>query len=212
MSDPLTGLPDQREPSPVDVNAAIRDTATIARNEYKYVAELQLDLGDLPPVLGYPSEFHQVVLNLIVNAAHAIADAGHGPNHRGTITVSSWSKAAGDGVDAGGCACVRVSDDGCGMPPEVRAHIFDPFFTTKEIGRGTGQGLTIVYAVVVEKHHGRIDVDSTPGRGTTFTIHLPLASGGQRPPVARSAPGTTGSGNPRTDRWCDDQTPAGERQ
>jgi len=161
------GHPDQREPTPVDVNAAIRDTAIIARNEYKYIADLHLDLGDVPAVLGYPSEFHQVVLNLIVNAAHAITDAGNGPAHRGSIRVRSWTDATS--------ACIAVTDDGCGMSPQTRARIFEPFYTTKEVGRGTGQGLTIVYTVVVEKHHGSIDVDSTPGIGTTFTIHLPLA-------------------------------------
>jgi PAS domain S-box-containing protein len=164
------GHPDGRDPAPIDINTAIRDTAVIARNEHKYIADLVLDLGEVPNVLGYPSEFHQVVLNLIVNAAHAIVDAVPDASRRGTITVRSW-------VDDTH-ACVSVTDDGCGMPPEVRKRIFDPFFTTKEVGRGTGQGLTIVHGVVVDKHHGGIDVDSAPGQGTTFTIRLPLPTAG----------------------------------
>lgn len=178
------GHPDHREPSPIDINGAIRDTATIARNEHKYVADLQLDLGLIPPVLGYPSEFHQVVLNLIVNAAHAVADAiaaapapADDREPRGTILVRSW---ADDTM-----AHISVTDNGCGMTPEIREHIFDPFFTTKEVGRGTGQGLTIVYNVVVEKHHGAIDVESAPGKGTVFTVHLPLS-----PTLGRSVQNT----------------------
>ena len=159
------GHPDARNPTHVDVNAAIRDTAVIARNEHKYVADLHLDLGEVPPVLGYPSEFNQVVLNLIVNAAHAIIDSDPGAARRGAITVRSW-------VDDT-YACVAVTDDGCGMTPETKARIFDPFFTTKVVGRGTGQGLTIVHNVIVEKHHGTIDVDTAVGRGTTITVRLP---------------------------------------
>jgi PAS domain S-box-containing protein len=160
------GHPDQRSPTPIDINAVIRDTATIASNEHKYVADLRLELGELPQVLGYPSEFHQVVLNLIVNAAHAISDANPGGSRRGTITVRSWADDAN--------ASVSVTDDGCGMTPETKARIFDPFFTTKEVGRGTGQGLTIVHSVVVDKHHGTVDVDTAEGRGTTITVRLPL--------------------------------------
>ncbi|MBN1173677.1 MAG: PAS domain S-box protein [Micromonosporaceae bacterium] len=157
------GHPDQREPSLVDVNGAIQDTAVIAHNEVKHAADLDLELDhDLPNVLGYPSEFNQVILNLLVNAAHAVADRGH----RGRIQVKTWSDEE--------AVFVSVTDDGCGMTAETRARIFDPFFTTKEVGRGTGQGLTIVYNVVVEKHHGTINVESTPGAGTTFTIRIPL--------------------------------------
>ncbi|MBT8225383.1 MAG: PAS domain S-box protein [Dactylosporangium sp.] len=172
------GHPDDSHPTPIDINAAVRDTAVIARNEHKYVADLHLDLGPIPLVLGFPSEFHQVMLNLIVNAAHAVADlatkneclegiVGQAEDtRRGSILVRSWADSTS--------AHISVADDGCGIDPDTRKHIFDPFFTTKEVGRGTGQGLTIVYNVVVEKHHGTIDVDSTPGKGTVFTIHLPL--------------------------------------
>jgi PAS domain S-box-containing protein len=159
------GHPDGQLPSPVDIDAAIRDTATVARNEFKYVADLELELGDVPTVLGYPSQFHQVVLNLIVNAAHAIEESIGDSGGRGTIRIRTWAEER--------AVCVSISDDGCGMPPETRSRIFDPFFTTKTVGRGTGQGLTIVHKVVVDRHHGTIDVDSTPGKGTRFTLRLP---------------------------------------
>ncbi|MBN1174320.1 MAG: PAS domain S-box protein, partial [Micromonosporaceae bacterium] len=170
------GHPDQRKPTPIDINAAIRDTSTIARNEHKYVADLHLDLSPIPAVLGYPSEFHQVMLNLIVNAAHAVSELPETPDRagkddstpqRGNIHVRTWADKT--------MAHISVTDDGCGMTPETKEHIFDPFFTTKTVGQGTGQGLTIVYNVVVEKHHGSIEVESTPGKGTVVTIHLPLS-------------------------------------
>ncbi|HZC70882.1 MAG TPA: PAS domain S-box protein [Jatrophihabitans sp.] len=163
------GHPDGRDPSPVDINAAIRDTTTVTRNEYKYVADLELDLGQVPAVLGYPSEFNQVILNLVVNAAHAISDSGNEPNHRGTITIRSWSDEA--------AAHVSVSDDGCGMSARTAERVFDPFFTTKPVGQGTGQGLAIAHNVIVDKHGGSIDVESQPNVGTTFTINLPVPRG-----------------------------------
>jgi signal transduction histidine kinase/EAL domain-containing protein (putative c-di-GMP-specific phosphodiesterase class I)/GGDEF domain-containing protein len=172
------GHPDDRDPTPVDLNATIQDTAAVARNEYKYVADLELDLSEVPPVLGYPSEMHQVVLNLVVNAAHAIADRIDGTDHRGTITIRTWS-------DAENGANFSITDDGCGMTAETVDKIFNPFFTTKEVGRGTGQGLTTVYHVVVEKHGGTVDVTSAPGGGSVFTVRLPRSAPGsdrgQRP-------------------------------
>ena len=159
------GHPDSRDPSAIDIDAAIRDTAVVSRNEYKYVADMCLELGDVPTVLGFPSEFNQVMLNLIVNAAHAIAEFRSGTNERGTIRVRTWFDDE--------AVHVAVTDDGCGMPAETRARIFDPFFTTKAVGRGTGQGLSIAHNVIVERHHGAIDVDTAPGEGSTFTLHLP---------------------------------------
>lgn len=160
------GHPDQREPSPVEINAAIQDTAIIAQNEIKYVADLHLDLADVPVVLGYQSELNQVILNLLVNASHAIADADNPPGKRGSIQVKTWADSE--------AVFMSIADDGCGMTTETRARIFDPFFTTKAVGRGTGQGLAIAHSVIVEKHHGSIRVDSLPGTGATFTIRLPL--------------------------------------
>jgi PAS domain S-box-containing protein len=156
------------ERTPLDINRAMASTATVASNEWKYVAELKTDFDpDLPQVPVMPGDFNQVILNMIVNAAHAIGDVvGDGGNGRGTITLSTRR------VDES--AEIRISDTGCGMTPEIAARIFDPFFTTKAVGKGTGQGLAITHNVVVEKHGGTIKVESTPGLGTTFIIRLPL--------------------------------------
>jgi signal transduction histidine kinase len=114
-----------------------------------------------------PGDFNQVILNMIVNAAHAIGDVvGDGANGRGTITLST--RRVDDWAE------IRVADTGCGMTPEIAARIFDPFFTTKAVGKGTGQGLAITHNVIVDKHGGTIKVESTPGLGTTFIIRLPL--------------------------------------
>jgi signal transduction histidine kinase len=112
-------------------------------------------------------EINQVVLNIIVNAAHAIEDSFNGTDERGCITIRT-------SVD-GDAAVIEIQDDGCGIPAAILDKIYDPFFTTKEIGKGSGQGLAIARSVIVEKHHGRLDVASTPGAGTTFIIRLPIA-------------------------------------
>ncbi len=152
----------------VDLNRAIESTITVARNEWKYVAELVSDLDpDLPAVPCLPGEFNQVILNLIVNAAHAIDERlGKGSDTKGTITISTRQE--------GAWAEIRVADTGAGIPENIRHRIFDPFFTTKEVGKGTGQGLSIAHAVVVQKHGGTIAVASEVGTGTTFVIRLPL--------------------------------------
>ncbi|MEQ1439187.1 ATP-binding protein [Fontimonas sp. SYSU GA230001] len=152
--------------TPVDLNRAIENTLTIARHEYRYVADVRTEFGDLPPVPCFPGELNQALLNLIVNAAHAIADAVRGSERRGCITVRTRRAAGHVEID--------VADDGTGIPDEIRERIFEPFFTTKEIGKGSGQGLAIARAVIVDQHGGQLIVDSTPGQGTTFTIRLPL--------------------------------------
>jgi len=151
-----------------DVNHAVANTITISRNEWKFVAELRTELAaDLPLVPLMPGDFNQVVLNLIVNAAHAIADAQRkgkpAPGHIAVIT-----RRVGKDVE------IDVSDDGCGIPEEIRERIYDPFFTTKEVGRGSGQGLAIARSVVVDKHGGCLSCSSQVGQGTTFTIRLPI--------------------------------------
>ena len=156
------------ERTPLDINRAMASTATVASNEWKYVAELVTDFDpDLPQVPVMPGDFNQVILNMIVNAAHAIGDVvGDGANGRGTITLSTRKD--------GDCVEIRISDTGCGMTPAVAARIFDPFFTTKAVGKGTGQGLSITHNVIVDKHGGNIQVESAPGSGTTFIIRLPI--------------------------------------
>lgn len=153
----------------VDLNKAIESTIAVSRSTWKYAAELeaQLDPG-LPPVPCFPGEFNQVILNLVVNAAHAIeaAQAARGDSALGKIIIRTWQESHE--------VKVEVSDNGTGIPPGIQARIFDPFFTTKEVGKGTGQGLSIARAVIVDQHKGRIEVRSTPGVGTTFTLSLPL--------------------------------------
>ncbi len=158
--------PDTREMAAVDLNQAVQSTLVIASNEYKYVAELETDLGDLPMVLCHPGDLNQAVLNIIVNAAHAIADVVKGTERKGCIRVSTRA----DGADA----VISISDTGTGIPTDVQGRIFDPFFTTKEVGRGTGQGLSIARLVVVDKHHGQLTFQTEAGKGTTFFIRVPL--------------------------------------
>jgi PAS domain S-box-containing protein len=153
--------------APVDVNAALRSTLVVASNEYKYVADVQTDFGELPPVMCDGGDMNQVFLNLVVNAAHAIVDANRGTGRRGTIGLRTVAE--GDEV------LVSVSDTGTGIAPEVAARIYDPFFTTKEVGRGTGQGLAIARQIVVERHGGTISFETQAGRGTTFHVRLPVA-------------------------------------
>jgi len=160
--------PGREEKAPADLNQIIDTTVTVARNEWKYVADMQTDFDrSLPPVLCHPAEIGQVILNLVINAAHAIEDVvKQGRAAKGGITIATQRR--------DGWAEIRISDTGSGIPENIRHRIFDPFFTTKEIGRGTGQGLAICYPVIVEKHGGRISFESEVGRGTTFTIGLPL--------------------------------------
>jgi PAS domain S-box-containing protein len=170
-----------REKTATDLNRAIQSTITVASNEWKYVAEVDMDLDtNLPPVHCSPAEFNQVVLNMVVNAAHAIGDVvGDGARGKGKIKV----KTRPDGE----WAVVEISDSGCGMPPHIQQRIFDPFFTTKEVGKGTGQGLAIAHNVVVDKHGGTIKVVSAPGQGTTFIIRLPIGGTKSEPEAAGAA-------------------------
>ena len=152
----------------INLNRAIESTVTVAKNEWKYVAEMKLDLAeDLPLVACYPSELNQVVLNLIVNAAHAIGDVvGKSNGEKGEISISTRV----DGKDV----IVAIADTGGGIPEAIREKVFDPFFTTKEIGRGTGQGLAIAHRIVNEHHGGTIEIDSQMRKGTRFLIRLPI--------------------------------------
>ena len=157
--------PDQKEMTAVDLNRCVSSTLTIARNEFKYVADLETALGDLPPVLCHAGDINQVILNLVVNAAHAIGDVVKGTEQKGRITVTTRV----EGTEA----VIAIGDTGGGIPTHVRDHIFDPFFTTKEVGRGTGQGLSIGRKIV-DRHHGRLTFETELGVGTTFFIHLPI--------------------------------------
>ncbi len=171
--------PDQHEKEATDLNAALRNTLTIARNEYKYVAEIETDLGDLPPVFCHAGHLNQVFLNLIVNAAHAIDAKRESEETKGTIRIRTRAE--------GNIVSIRISDTGCGIPREIRTRVFDAFFTTKEVGRGTGQGLAIARSVIVEKHGGTLSFDSEVGEGTCFEIRLPVDGRDVDPEVSTSA-------------------------
>jgi signal transduction histidine kinase len=154
----------ESERAPLDLNELVANTLTVARGEYRHLAEVETDFGNLPPVPGYRGDLGQVFLNLIVNAAHAIADRDAG--EPGRIRVRTWSEQ--------GAALVAVEDNGCGIPSDVEDKVFDQFFTTKEVGRGTGQGLALARAIVVNKHGGQLTFSSRAGSGATFFVRLPV--------------------------------------
>ena len=160
--------PGGKEKSLADLNKAIESTSTVARNEWKYVADLKLELEpELPLVPCFLGEFNQCVLNLIVNASHAIGDVvKKHPGTKGLITVQT--RRDGDHVE------VRVTDTGTGIPESVRPKIFEPFFTTKDVGKGTGQGLAMVYGCMVNRHGGAVTFETETGQGTAFILRLPL--------------------------------------
>lgn len=155
---------DQVEKSPADLNQAIRDTLVVARGEYKYVLTVDCEFGEVPAVVCLVSALNQAFLNLIVNAVHAVADAGRGES--GKLRVIT--RQCGDSVE------IEISDNGCGIPEAIRHRIFDQFFTTKQVGRGTGQGLGIVRRIIVDMHGGSIRFDSEVGKGTTFYLTVPI--------------------------------------
>ncbi len=162
--------PGNKEKKTYDINKAIKNTITVTRNEWKYIADMVTDFDStLPPLSCLPGDFNQVLLNIIMNAAHATADfVGDNPGKKGTIAVSThnddqWAE-------------IRIRDTGSGIPEKIRSRIFDPFFTTKEVGRGTGQGLAISRSVVVDKHGGTINIETEMGKGTTFIIRLPIGN------------------------------------
>jgi len=154
------------EKSATDLNRAIETTITVARSEWKYVADIEthFDSG-LPAVPCYIGEINQVILNLIVNAAHAIKTKMT-DGEKGLITICTCVR--------DGFAEVTLADTGTGIPDAIRSKIFDPFFTTKELGKGAGQGLALAHRVIVKKHGGKIWFETEVGKGTTFFIHLPI--------------------------------------
>jgi two-component system, NtrC family, sensor kinase len=158
-------FPDAREHHHADINQALETTLVVAHNEYKLLARVDTRFSELPAVKCNISELNQVFLNLIVNAAHAIQDSG---------------KDAADGVIqirtsvAGGLVEIAIADNGCGITAEIANKVFDPFFTTKEVGRGTGQGLSIARAAVITRHGGSLSFETIVGHGTTFFVRLPI--------------------------------------
>jgi signal transduction histidine kinase len=160
--------PGQEEKKFININEAIETVITVSKNEWKYIANMETNFDlDLPLVPCFANEFNQAILNIVVNAAHAIkAKIKKGYNKMGIITISTRSDA--DRVE------VRIKDTGTGIPRNVQPRVFDPFFTTKEVGVGTGQGLHLVHGFIVIHHKGSLSFETETGEGTTFVIHLPL--------------------------------------
>ena len=172
--------PGEKDRVATNINQAIENTILVARNEWKYVSDVETHLDPkLPTVSCLVGEFNQMILNLIVNAAHAIEETT--PDQKGIITIATRT------VDEDWIE-IKVSDTGTGIPEEIQSMIFDPFFTTKEIGKGTGQGLSIVHSVV-KKHNGTINFETKSGKGTTFIIRLPItAKNKEEENVSRETP------------------------
>jgi signal transduction histidine kinase len=158
--------PDSLTKADIDLTRAIRTTLNMARNEYKGVAEIETHFGDVPAVHCHAGDVNQVVLNLLLNAAHAIGDAVAGTSAKGRIVVRTRA--------IGGYVEISINDTGDGIPEDVRGRIFEPFVTTKEIGRGTGQGLALSRGIVVDKLKGSLHFETETGKGTTFFIRLPV--------------------------------------
>lgn len=154
----------EEETKDADLNKGLESTINIVWNELKYKAHLTKEFGDLPPVRCYPQKINQVVMNLLVNAAHAI-------ENKGEIRLKTALEK--DRI------LIEVSDTGCGIPEKNLSRIFEPFFTTKEVGKGTGLGLSMAYDIIHHKHGGEIKVDSRVGEGTTFRVYIPLAPKGE---------------------------------
>ncbi|MEN8257401.1 MAG: ATP-binding protein [Thermodesulfobacteriota bacterium] len=150
---------DQAERALVNINECLDDTINIAWNELKYKCIMDKRYGELPLTKCYPQQLNQVFMNLLVNAAQAI-------DKQGEVTIKTWF--------ADGSIFVTITDSGCGIPADKVSRIFEPFFTTKDVGQGTGLGLSISYDIIVNKHDGKITVASEQGKGTTFTIALPV--------------------------------------
>ncbi len=150
-----------------DINREIDSTLNLARNEFKYKADVQRHYADLPQVQCVAMQINQVILNLLVNAAQAIEDHG---------TISITTSVETDNTQAS-WVCIQVADTGCGIDSETMARVFEPFYTTKPVGKGTGLGLSLSQSII-QKHSGRIEVESEPGRGTTFALWLPVQQPG----------------------------------
>lgn len=159
---------DQGEKSVSDINDMLLSCLTVSRNELKYVADVETNFDrELPDIECYRDDMNQVFLNLLVNAAHTIADVvGDASAGKGIITVST--------LRDNDMVIIKISDTGKGISRSIQDRIFDPFFSTKDVGKGSGQGLSIARRIIVEKHEGNLDFETEEGKGTTFIIRLPI--------------------------------------
>jgi two-component system NtrC family sensor kinase len=152
---------------PVDINEAIKNTLVVAANEYRHVAQVTCDFGEIPLAQGNAGDLNQVLLNVIVNASHAVAEVVGDSGKLGSVHLRTFAES--------NHIAITIADTGGGIPADIAERVFDPFFTTKDVGRGTGQGLAIS-RTIIDRHRGHLSFESTPGNGTTFAIHLPLAA------------------------------------
>lgn len=164
--------PDMRDAAPLDVNGALASTLTIIAHQTGGVADVRTEFGEIPMVLGHGSDLNQAFLQLLLNAADAIAERCQQSPQAGRGAITVRTRAEGDAV------VIEIADTGAGIPEAIRHRIFEPFFTTREVGRGTGQGLPIARAIVVEKHRGTLTFESEVGAGTTFRVRLPVLGAG----------------------------------
>jgi two-component system NtrC family sensor kinase len=153
---------------PADLNALVQNAVTVATHSFKYTADLELDLGELPAVPVVRGDLGQVLLNLIANAAHAMEEQYAAAGGRGHLRIATRR------IEGRDLAEIRVQDDGTGIPEAVKSRLFEPFFTTKPVGKGTGQGLALTRAIVVDRHGGELWVEDVQPHGTCFVIRLPL--------------------------------------
>jgi signal transduction histidine kinase len=154
----------------VDVNEQVRGALELARSEYKHDADAVIELGEVPHVMGDPGDLCLAILNLVINAAHAVHDKRTTGGERGVLTVTTRR------VD--GHVEIAIRDTGGGIPVEIRDRVFEPFFTTKPVGQGTGQGLSIARATIVDRHRGTLRFETETGVGTVFVIALPALAEG----------------------------------
>jgi two-component system NtrC family sensor kinase len=157
---------DKTEAIRVNLNESLETTLNVAWNEIRYITSINREFGDIPEIRCYPQQLNQVFLNILLNAAHAME------GREGSITIRTWCESNE--------AFVSVTDTGYGIPDDIRLRIFEPFFTTKEVGKGTGLGLSISYDII-KKHGGNISVVSKVGKGTTFTVSLPIDGPSEQP-------------------------------
>ena len=155
-----------KEFSDYDVNEGIKETLIISRNEYKYFADIKTELNEIPYIKAFGGEINQVILNIIINAVYAVKKKNEKEKEKGLISI----KTSSTNTDI----IIEISDNGCGISEDKITKIFNPFYTSKPVGTGTGLGLSITYDIITNKHNGLIEVDSTVGVGTKFTITLPI--------------------------------------
>ncbi|MFK8028800.1 MAG: ATP-binding protein [Gammaproteobacteria bacterium] len=161
--------PGQTNKQSMDINHSIEAAMAVAKNEWKLFASIETSFDPkLPAIMAYASELNQVLLNMIVNSAHAIETRLSDPDSIEPGTIHIGTSVVDDQIE------VRIRDNGCGIPKETIDRIFDPFFTTKQVGKGTGQGLTIAHRIIVERHNGSIKLSSELGKFTEFRVYLPL--------------------------------------